>query len=92
MGGYARAADAYRELAALSTITFAGEEEGRMLVPSAGSVSELAFGVAAPGPRHAVLKLGSRGCLAPIDGTEYRQAAILVAVVDTVGAGDPGIR
>jgi 2-dehydro-3-deoxygluconokinase len=35
-----------------------------------------------------VIKLGADGCAALIDGIEYRESAIPITPVDTVGAGD----
>jgi 2-dehydro-3-deoxygluconokinase len=40
------------------------------------------------GPAQAVIKLGSEGAVACIDGELFRQAAIPIQAVDTVGAGD----
>jgi 2-dehydro-3-deoxygluconokinase len=40
------------------------------------------------GPSQAVIKLGANGALALVGGHLYRQEAISVEAVDTVGAGD----
>lgn len=87
------AAPAYREIAAVATLLFAGEDEARLLVGADSGVRDddpmaLARALARLGPRHAVLKLGAAGCVAVVDGDEYRVPARAVSVVDTVGAGD----
>ncbi|HEU0257182.1 MAG TPA: sugar kinase [Microbacteriaceae bacterium] len=48
----------------------------------------LARGLIALGAGEAVIKLGARGAAAVVAGAEYRQQAVPVPVVDTVGAGD----
>lgn len=82
-----RARDVYRSIAARATIVFAGLEEARMLTDG-DSAGELAAGIAARGPAEVVVKLGSAGSHALIDGRAYQMAAIPVDAVDTVGAGD----
>ncbi|ANP74442.1 sugar kinase [Cryobacterium arcticum] len=84
------AAAAYREVAASATMVFAGEDEARLLTGAdeTASVADLARSIAALGPDQVLIKLGADGCLALVDGTEHRQAAVPVRVVDTVGAGD----
>lgn len=81
------AAQAYRDVARRSTVVFAGDDEARLLVDG-DTPEELASSLVGLGPSQAVIKLGSEGCLAVIDGIVYRQAAVPVRVVDTVGAGD----
>ncbi|WP_158261907.1 bifunctional 4-hydroxy-2-oxoglutarate aldolase/2-dehydro-3-deoxy-phosphogluconate aldolase [Labedella gwakjiensis] len=82
----------YRRLASAATLVFAGEDEARLLlgddVSVDADVSSVAAALAAFGPRHAVVKRGADGCVAVVDGVQYERAAVPVAVVDTVGAGD----
>ena len=82
------AARIYREIAAQSTILFAGEHEARMLVPDAGDLSDLAGQLARLGPAQVILKLGSAGAFARVDGVDLRMPAVPVQAIDTVGAGD----
>jgi 2-dehydro-3-deoxygluconokinase len=82
-----RAAPVYRAIAARATVLFAGLEEAALLV-AGDSAAELARGLAALGPNQVVVKLGGDGCHALIDGDAIDVAAIPVAPVDTVGAGD----
>jgi 2-dehydro-3-deoxygluconokinase len=77
----------YRGIIPLADIVFAGDDEAAIAV-GAGEPEELALRIAALGPRQAVIKLGSDGALALIDGTLFRQEAVTVDAVDTVGAGD----
>lgn len=81
------AAEVYRELAALSTIVFAGEDEAALLVGD-GSPAELAARIAALGASQVVIKLGPEGCVALIDGRTIEMPAVRITPVDTVGAGD----
>ncbi len=78
----------YRELAAVASIVFAGEDEARIIAPDVQDVKELAAAIARLGPTQVVIKLGADGCFALIDGIEYAQPAVPIRVVDTVGAGD----
>jgi 2-dehydro-3-deoxygluconokinase len=83
------AAPVLRELAGLADIVFAGVEEARLVIGhDHGSAAELARELATLGPVEAIIKDGPRGCAASIDGTAHELAAIPVAVVDPVGAGD----
>ncbi|HEY9357785.1 MAG TPA: sugar kinase [Arthrobacter sp.] len=77
----------YRDIIPLADIVFAGDDEAAIAV-GAGDAEELARRIAALGPSQAVIKLGADGALALIDGTVFRQAAVTVDAVDTVGAGD----
>ena len=79
---------AYRQLARESAIVFAGEDEARLLAPGAAGVRELALAIADLGPSQVIIKLGSAGCYANINGEEHTLPAVPVRVVDTVGAGD----
>jgi 2-dehydro-3-deoxygluconokinase len=81
-------APVYRDLAGKSDIVFAGDDEARILFPDAESPIALARAIADLGPSQVIIKLGEAGCVAVIDGVEYRRAAIAIRAVDTVGAGD----
>jgi 2-dehydro-3-deoxygluconokinase len=78
----------YRELAARSTIVFAGYDEARLVAPSASGVAGVATAISNLGPSQVIIKLGADGCFALVDGSATRQPAIPVHPVDTVGAGD----
>lgn len=78
----------FRHLIAQADIVFAGEDEAAIAIGSVNTPLELAKKVAALGPNQVIIKLGPEGCLALIDGNEYRQNAVKIAPVDTVGAGD----
>ena len=79
---------AYRDLIPLADIVFAGVDEAGIAVGAAPGPEELAGRLAELGPRQAVIKMGADGACALVDGTLHHQAAVPVAVVDTVGAGD----
>ncbi|MBN3928258.1 sugar kinase [Streptomyces verrucosisporus] len=83
---------ARRELRGLVTeadIVFAGVEEAQLVLGSHATAPErLAMDLAALGPAEAVVKTGSRGCTARLDGVTHTEPALSVPVVDTVGAGD----
>jgi 2-dehydro-3-deoxygluconokinase len=81
------AGSVYRDIIPLADIVFAGEDEAAIAV-GAGEPEDLARRIADLGPGQAVIKLGADGALALIDGTVFRQPAVPVSVVDTVGAGD----
>ncbi|WP_426977369.1 sugar kinase [Pseudarthrobacter sp. O4] len=81
------AGNIYRSIIPLADIVFAGEDEAATAVGDA-EPEELARRIAAMGPKQAVIKLGPDGALALIDGELYRQQAVPVDAVDTVGAGD----
>lgn len=81
----------YRAAVARSSIVFAGDDEARLLLGLAddeGDDETLAHDLAALGTGRAVVKLGSRGAVASIDGHLLRRPATRVGVVDPVGAGD----
>ncbi len=78
----------YRQLAASSTIVFAGYDEARLIVPGLTKVAELADAIADLGPSQVVIKLGAEGCHAVADGTSASLPAVPIDPVDTVGAGD----
>jgi 2-dehydro-3-deoxygluconokinase len=75
-------------LVARADLVFAGAEEAALVLGSAAPEAELAAGLAALGPRTAVVKLGERGALAHHGGRVVRAPTEPVAVVDAVGAGD----
>lgn len=78
----------YRELIPRSDIVFAGDEEAALAVGSAPDAAELARRMAELGPAQAVVKLGSKGAVACIDGMVHHQPPVPIDPVDTVGAGD----
>ncbi|MFJ3381721.1 sugar kinase [Curtobacterium sp. NPDC090217] len=81
----------YRAVAARSSVVFAGDDEARLVLghdEDDGDEESLAHELAALANGRAVVKLGSRGAVASIDGVLHRRAASPVAVVDPVGAGD----
>lgn len=84
----AAAGQSYRALIPLADVVFAGDEEAALAVGSAEDPVELAKRLANLGPAQAVIKLGSEGAVASIDGEIFHQAAVPVQPVDTVGAGD----
>ncbi len=77
----------YRDIIPLADIVFAGDEEAAIAV-GAAEPEELARRIAALGPSQTVIKLGADGALALIQDTIFRQSAVTVDAVDTVGAGD----
>jgi 2-dehydro-3-deoxygluconokinase len=81
------AAGVYRDIIPLADIVFAGDAEAAIAV-GAGEPEDLARRIADLGPSQAVIKLGADGALALIDGQLFRQEAVSVEAVDTVGAGD----
>lgn len=68
-------------------VVFAGEDEAAIAV-GPGTATALARRLAELGPAQVVLKQGSAGAYALVDGVEHEQAAVAVTPVDTVGAGD----
>ena len=82
------AGDAFRTLVRQADVVFAGDDEAAIAVGEAAEPIELAHRLAALGPAQVVIKLGAQGCVALVDGEEYRQDAVPVRAVDTVGAGD----
>ena len=82
-----RAGEVYRELLPKVDLVFAGEDEATLAV-GRGSDVELAERLCAVGPEQAIIKLGERGATALISGVTYRQDAVRVSPIDTVGAGD----
>jgi 2-dehydro-3-deoxygluconokinase len=82
------ARSAYRDLIAQADVVFAGDDEAAIVVDDAEDPIQLARGLAELGPTQVVIKLGAAGCIALVDGVEYRQPAIPIHAIDTVGAGD----
>lgn len=90
-----RARERYRAVASRAAILFAGDDEARLVLGrdddapgDAGEEARLAHDLAALAHGRAVVKLGSRGAVASIDGVLLRRPATPVRVVDPVGAGD----
>lgn len=79
---------AYQELIPLTDIVFAGDEEAVIVTGPAHEPTELARRLAELGPSQAIIKLGSKGAVASIEEEIYRQPAVAIEPVDTVGAGD----
>jgi 2-dehydro-3-deoxygluconokinase len=77
----------YRDIIPLVDVVFAGDDEAAIAVGSA-EPAELARRLAELGPAQAVIKLGHLGAEAQIAGESFRQSAIPITPVDTVGAGD----
>lgn len=82
------AAEVFRSIIGQADIVFAGDDEAAIAVGAAGDPLELAKRVAELGPSQVVIKMGAEGCAALVDGKEYRQPAIPIRALDTVGAGD----
>ena len=82
------AGSAYREIIPHVDIVFAGLEEAELAVGTVRDAEEAARRIAAMGPGQVIIKLGADGALAFIDGQLFRQEAMEIAVLDTVGAGD----
>ncbi|MDR6438980.1 2-dehydro-3-deoxygluconokinase [Paenarthrobacter nicotinovorans] len=78
----------FRTFIEQADIVFAGDDEAGIAVGAGGDSLGLAHKIAALGPRQVIIKNGPRGCTALINGAEYRQEAVPINAVDTVGAGD----
>jgi 2-dehydro-3-deoxygluconokinase len=78
----------YRDLVSRSTLIFAGIDEARIIVGDYATSVELAVAISQLGPSHVLIKEGSAGCTALIDGNSLRYPAFPIRPVDTVGAGD----
>jgi len=81
------AAPVFRALADKADIVFAGEDEAAIMV-GPGDAWAKAARIATLGPTQVVIKRGTAGAQAVIDGVDYNQAAVPVKAIDTVGAGD----
>jgi 2-dehydro-3-deoxygluconokinase len=87
----AAAAPVLRDLVKRSDVVFATEAEARLVLgdPRGATARDLAHQLAAlDGPSHVLVKRGSRGAVAVIDGVAYEAPAHRVEAVDPVGAGD----
>lgn len=82
------ASSVFRQIVPSCAVVFAGVDEARLLFPDLDKASDLAHALVDLGCRDAVIKEGSEGCTAFIDGQDYQTPARRVDVVDTVGAGD----
>lgn len=82
------AAAEYARIVPLVDVVFGGDEELAILEGARDTPLELAQAVAARGPSQVVVKLGSDGCVALVDGIEHARSAVAVHAIDTVGAGD----
>lgn len=78
----------YRELLTSADVVFANADEAASIVGAADSPLDLARKLTAVGPRQAVVKLGSKGAVADIEGVPHTQAPHDVDAIDPVGAGD----
>ncbi|MCS5497608.1 sugar kinase [Cnuibacter physcomitrellae] len=83
----ATAVPVYRELVAASDIVFATEAEASMIVDGSDAVS-LARALSGLGPSAVIVKRGSLGAAAVIDGQDHVVPPIPVTAIDSVGAGD----
>ncbi|WP_167048018.1 sugar kinase [Salinibacterium sp. ZJ454] len=81
------AAESYARMLPLADLVFAGDDEAAILVRD-GEPLELAHRLIGAGAGQAIVKLGSRGAVAVVDGHEYQRTAVPITPVDTVGAGD----
>ncbi len=68
-------------------VVFAGVQEAAIVTGTTDPL-DAALALEALGPRQVLIKLGAAGCLARIDGVTHDLPAPVVAVLDTVGAGD----
>lgn len=92
----ATAREHYLAVARRAAVVFAGDDEAHLLLgtdpqaadPDPATDEDLARRLAALAGGRAVVKLGSRGAVAAVDGRTTRRAATPVRVVDPVGAGD----
>lgn len=82
------AGSAYREIIPDVDIVFAGLEEAELAIGTVRDAEEAARRIAAMGPSQVVIKLGADGALAFVDGKVFRQGALVIDALDTVGAGD----
>ncbi|WP_406298172.1 sugar kinase [Embleya sp. NBC_00888] len=84
------AATELRALAAGADIVFATEDEARLVLkaPEHTPVLDLARELGALGPTQVLLKQGSRGAVAIVDGRPHEVPLHRVDAVDPVGAGD----
>lgn len=83
-----QASDAYRRIIPNVDILFGGDDEAAIALGVGGTPIWLAHRLVELGAGQAVVKLGSLGAVAVVDGEEYEQPAIPIQPLDTVGAGD----
>ncbi len=83
-----RASEQLRTYLKCADLVFAGLEEAELFVPGVSDSVALASRLCEFGPRQAVIKMGAAGCVAVVDDHPYRQEALKVEVIDSVGAGD----
>ena len=83
-----RAREAYRELIPLADVVFAGDDEAEIAVGPSDDPELLARRIVDLGAGSAVIKLGAKGAVALVGNELYRQPAVPIAAIDTVGAGD----
>ena len=81
------AGPALTNLVRRADIVFAAEHEAALVVDQ-GEPEQMARQLIDLGPRQAIIKRGSLGCVAVIEDEIYRKPALTVRIVDTVGAGD----
>jgi 2-dehydro-3-deoxygluconokinase len=83
----ADAAEEYRALVALSDIVFASHDEAAIVVGDLDPMG-CAAALSLLGPEQVIIKLGELGYTALVGGRQYSAPAVVVPVVDPVGAGD----
>lgn len=84
----AEAAATYRALIPRADVVFGGDEEAAIALGREDTPLGLAHGLIELGAKEAVVKLGALGVVAVAGGESFRQAAVPIEPVDTVGAGD----
>jgi 2-dehydro-3-deoxygluconokinase len=83
-----RARPVLSELVRSADIVIASEDELGLVVTEPSQESAAADELAESGVSHLVIKRGARGATVWHDGSAHHAAAIPVAVLDTIGAGD----
>lgn len=81
------ARDEFRSIVTLSDVVFASHDEAQILVGDLDAAG-CAAALTELGPKHVVIKQGELGYTALIEGRTYTAPAVVVPVVDPVGAGD----
>lgn len=79
--------EAYAQLASTADVVFAGEDEAALLVGE-GTPPVMAERLRELGAHEVVIKRGARGAFATDGVEQHDEPALVVDVVDTVGAGD----
>lgn len=77
----------FREIAARSDVVLAGLDEASIMF-GPGTPKELVRQLAGIGSSEAIIKLGAKGTLALIGGSQISVSAPVVEMLDPVGAGD----